>query len=59
MGLIKERLNVDFYFEERQMTEEDQKRVNAFIDKQKGLKQRRVRINATGKSKGLVGKIGS
>ncbi len=59
MGLIKEPLNVDFYFENRQMTDEDQKRVTAFIAKQKGVKQRRVRINDTGKSKGLVGKIGS
>ncbi len=51
MGLIKEPLGVDFYFENRQMTEEDQKRVSAFIAKQKESKQRRVRGKASGKNK--------
>jgi hypothetical protein len=35
MGLIKEPLNVDFYFDVRQMTDEDQQRVSAFIAKTK------------------------
>jgi len=29
MGLIKEPLSVDFYFDNRQMTDEDQKRVSS------------------------------
>ncbi len=51
MGLIKEPLNVDFYFDDRQMTEEDQKRVSMFIAKQKGIKQRRSRITLSSKNK--------
>ena len=43
MGLIKEPLNVDFYFADRQMIDEDQKRVSGFIAKQKLVKQRRSR----------------
>jgi hypothetical protein len=44
MGLIKEPLNVDFYFDDRQMTIEDQKRVSEFIAKQKNSKKRSLRI---------------
>jgi hypothetical protein len=43
MGLIEEPLNVDFYFDGRQMTNEDRKRVSELIVKQKELKQRRSR----------------
>ena len=51
MGLIKEPLNVDFYFDDRQMTDEDQKRVSEFIAKQKTQKQRRSRAKGARKSK--------
>ena len=50
MGLIKEPLKVDFYFDSRQMTEEDQKRVSEFIAKQKVLKQRGSRVKPSGKN---------
>jgi hypothetical protein len=39
MGLIKEPLNVDFYFDGKQMTDEDQKRVSAYIPQQKDKKK--------------------
>jgi len=39
MGLIKEPLNVDFYFEDKEMTEEDQKRVSDYINRQKNKKK--------------------
>jgi len=35
MGLIKEPLDVDFYFTGKEMTAEDQKRVSDYIRKQK------------------------
>ena len=35
MGLIKEPLDVDFYFTGKEMTTEDQKRVSDYIRKQK------------------------
>jgi len=41
MGLIKEPLNVDFYFDGRQMTAEDQKRVSEFIKRKKERKSKR------------------
>ncbi len=39
MGLIKEPLNVDFYFNGKQMNDTDQQRVTAFIKQQKELKK--------------------
>ena len=42
MGLIKEPLNVDFYVEGRQMTDEDQNRVSEFIARQKTRKKRQL-----------------
>ena len=51
MGLIKEPLNVDFYFADRQMIDEDQKRVSGFIAKQKLVKQRRSRTKPLSKNK--------
>ena len=42
MGLIKEPLNIDFYFDGKQMSEEDPKRVSEFIKKQKELEKRRL-----------------
>ena len=50
MRLIKEPLCVDFYFENKQMTGEDQKRVSEFIAKQK-VKQKRVCLKASSKNK--------
>ena len=41
MGLIKEPLNVDFYTTGKQMSEEDQKRVSAYIEKKKELKKKK------------------
>ena len=41
MGLIKEPLNVDFYTTGKQMTEEDQKRVSAYINRKKELKKKK------------------
>ena len=38
MGLIKEPLDVDFYFTGKEMTIEDQKRVSDYIRKQKARK---------------------
>ena len=38
MGLIREPLNVDFYFQDRQMTDADQKKVSDFIAKEKEKK---------------------
>ncbi len=39
MGLIKEPLNVDFYFDGRQITDDDQKKVSAYIKQQKSAKK--------------------
>ena len=39
MGLIKEPLNVDFYFVGKQMTDEDQKRVSEYIKQQKDIEK--------------------
>ena len=38
MGLIREPLNVDFYFQDRQMTDADLKKVSDFIAKEKEKK---------------------
>jgi hypothetical protein len=55
MGLIKEPLNVDFYFDGKQMTDDDQKRVSEYIIQQKALKkiksnQKHTNTNRTSKS---------
>jgi hypothetical protein len=42
MELIREPLDVDFYFDCRQMSDEDQKRVTDFIKKRKAAKKRRT-----------------
>jgi hypothetical protein len=39
MGLIKEPLEVDFYFTGKEMSEDDQKRVSDFIKQQKDRKK--------------------
>jgi len=39
MGLIKEPLHVDFYVDGKQITDEDQKRVSAYISQQKDKKK--------------------
>ena len=39
MGLIKEPLDVDFYCSGKEMTEEDQKRVSAYIKQQADKKK--------------------
>ena len=39
MGLIKELLDVDFYFNGKQMTDDDQKRVSEYIRQQKTMKK--------------------
>ncbi len=54
MGLIKEPLNVDFYFDGRQMTDEDHKRVSDFIAKEKEKKIRRQRVKSVAKKKSIV-----
>jgi hypothetical protein len=51
MGLVKEPLNVDFYFDGRQMTEEDQKRVSEFIARQKRVKKIHPRIKSAVKKR--------
>ena len=56
MGLVKEPLNVDFYFDGRQMTEEDQKRVSVFIAKQKERKKRRLRVKLSGSKRRRLNK---
>ena len=43
MCRIKEHLNVDFYFDVRQMSDQDQKRVGEFIKKKKERKNQRGR----------------
>ena len=57
MGLVKEPLDVDFYFENRQMSDEDQKRVSDFIAKQNRLKQRHVPVKISGKNKRKSSKL--
>ena len=39
MGLIKEPLNIDFYFDGKQMSDDDQKRVSLYIIQQKQAKK--------------------
>lgn len=39
MGLVKEPLHVDFFFDGKQMTDEDQKRVSDYIHQQKDKKK--------------------
>jgi len=39
MGLIKEPLDVDFYFSGKEMTDEDHKRVSDYIKQQKERKK--------------------
>ena len=39
MGLIKEPQHVDFYFNGKQMTDEGQKRISAYIKQQKDKKK--------------------
>jgi hypothetical protein len=55
MGLIKEPLNVDFYFDGKQMTDDDQKRVSEYIIQQKAskkikLNQKKANTNRISKS---------
>jgi len=45
MGLIKEPLNVDFYFDGRQMTTEDQQRVTEYI--QNRIVQKKKRLDSS------------
>jgi len=50
MRLIKEPLDVDFYFSGKEMTEEDHKRVSDYIKQQKG-KKKAIKSKSKGASK--------
>ena len=53
MRLIKEPLNVDFYFEGKQMTDDDQRRVSEFIALKKIQKRRKSGTLSQSKKKDL------
>ena len=59
MGLIKEPLDVDFYCDGRQMTDEDQKRVSDYIKMKNERKNKRNRLgsNTTKKTNIVVSNI--